>query len=107
MFYTDASGQSPNSIYFHVDVLSLDDDPDFDPTYRDFAGPCDGDAGFCDDYVVHEAHTYRALNGTNYRCSGLDVAMLAGIFEEADAPSCEHGLSASLCAGPMHYPADF
>ena len=21
-------------------------------------------------------------------------------------PSCEHGLSAWLCAGPMHYPAD-
>lgn len=22
-------------------------------------------------------------------------------------PTCEHGLSASLCAGPGHYPADF
>lgn len=26
--------------------------------------------------------------------------------EEALYPSCEHGLSASLCAGPGHYPMD-
>ncbi|QIG58534.1 hypothetical protein PQE18_gp56 [Arthrobacter phage DrSierra] len=25
---------------------------------------------------------------------------------EADGEECEHGLSAWLCAGPMHYPAD-
>ncbi|WNN94015.1 hypothetical protein SEA_NITRO_59 [Arthrobacter phage Nitro] len=27
-------------------------------------------------------------------------------YEEADVEECEHGLSAWLCAGPMHYPAD-
>jgi hypothetical protein len=27
--------------------------------------------------------------------------------QESDTePECEHGLSAWLCAGPMHYPAD-
>ncbi|QIN94171.1 hypothetical protein PP459_gp062 [Streptomyces phage Wakanda] len=28
------------------------------------------------------------------------------LTQEALYPSCEHGLSASLCAGPNHYPMD-
>ena len=28
------------------------------------------------------------------------------LTEEALYPSCEHGLSASLCAGPDHYPME-
>lgn len=61
---------------------------------------------FCDQYVVHEAHTYRALNGNTYRCSGFDAEDEAAVRAEALRPPCEHGLSASLCAGPGHYPPD-
>lgn len=61
---------------------------------------------FCDFYEAHEPHVYVALNAETYSCPGLS----AGELEELDAydpGTCEHGLSADLCSGPMHYPADF
>lgn len=42
---------------------------------------------------------YRAETGYGY---SPDVVA----FQEAAQEDCEHGLSAWLCAGPMHYPAD-
>ena len=85
----------------------MDEDYEEDgPGYRDFPGDNDGDPAFCDEYVVHEPHVYRALNGTNYRCCGLDAEAMAALEAEAARPPCEHGLSAALCAGPGHYPPD-
>lgn len=60
---------------------------------------------FCDGFEVHEPHTYVAINGGLYDCDGLTAEQLAAI-EAYDPGTCEHGLSADLCAGPMHYPPD-
>lgn len=62
---------------------------------------------FCDQYVVHEPHIYRAINGNWYDCRlGLTQDDLNAIEAEAALPPCEHGLSATMCAGPNHYPMD-
>lgn len=63
-------------------------------------------SAFCDDYAVHEHHAYRAINHSTYLCPGLSVVELAACEELWNQPPCEHGMSAHLCAGPMHYPAD-
>lgn len=62
--------------------------------------------GFCDSYEIHEPHTYTALNGWHLKCPGFTAEALAALEREAAEPPCEHGLSARLCAGPAHYPAD-
>lgn len=61
---------------------------------------------FCDNYEIHEPHTYCALNGWTLECSGFDDEDYEAMVKEQNAPPCEHGLSASLCAGPGHYPMD-
>lgn len=58
--------------------------------------------GFCDNYEVHEPHVYRALNQNMYDCDGLTEAQLAEL-DAYDPGTCEHGLSADLCGGPMHW----
>ena len=78
-----------------------DAEPDYD--WDDWERP---DAAFCDGYTVHEKHVYSALNSNTYLCPGLTDADMASLEAEAAQPPCEHGMSASLCAGPMHYPAD-
>ena len=79
---------------------------DYDPGYRDFPYENSGDPAFCDGYEAHEAHAYRAVNGNTYSCPGLSAEDMAALEAEANQPSCEHGLSQSLCAGPGHYPMD-
>lgn len=61
---------------------------------------------FCDQYEIHEGHAYRAVNGNTYLCSGFDAEDMASLEREMNAEPCEHGLSQSLCSGPMHYPAE-
>lgn len=61
---------------------------------------------FCDQYVVHEPHVYRAVNGETYKCPGWDEKDEAALRAEMLEPPCEHGLSARLCTGPGHYPPD-
>lgn len=56
---------------------------------------------FCDIYVVHGPHAYRALDRQHYDCPGLTDVELA-----YDPGTCEHGMRADLCAGPGHYPPD-
>jgi hypothetical protein len=58
---------------------------------------------FCDNYEVHEAHSYWAINRNMYQCGGFTAGDLADAEAEAARPPCEHGLSASLCGGPMHW----
>ena len=58
---------------------------------------------FCDVYDQHGPHVYTALNGEPYNCPGMSREQAAWFESE---PECEHGLRASLCAGPNHYPAD-
>jgi hypothetical protein len=62
--------------------------------------------GFCDQYVIHAPHTYTALNAWVLKCPGFDSEDEAYLLAQQNAEPCEHGLSASLCAGPMHYPPD-
>lgn len=60
---------------------------------------------FCDEYEAHEPHHYVAINQNVYSCPGMS----AEEYEEwaaYDPGVCEHGLSADLCSGPMHYPPD-
>lgn len=77
-----------------------DDEPYDEPWYPEFPG--DTRYAFCDVYEPHEPHSYRALNGNTYSCSGLSSDDLASI-ERLTEPRCEHGLSAYLCRGPMHW----
>jgi predicted heme/steroid binding protein len=58
---------------------------------------------YCDVYNVHDGHTYRAVNGNTYDCPGLLAAGSHASLVESDADLCEHGMSASLCGGPMHW----
>lgn len=58
---------------------------------------------FCDDYVVHHPHVYVAINHAIYKCPGLNAAELAECEALWNQPPCEHGMSAHLCAGPMHW----
>lgn len=78
-----------------------DDDRYLDEDGEDWRLP----PAFCDNYTVHDGHTYRAINTNWYRCDGLSEEDLAEI-EAADALVCEHGMSLQLCAGPQHYPLD-
>jgi hypothetical protein len=71
--------------------------------YDEDGGPT---RAFCDAYNVHEPHCYRAVNGNYYDCPGFDKEDEAALVAEQNAPPCEHGLSARLCAGPGHYPPD-
>lgn len=57
---------------------------------------------FCDLYQVHETHYYVAINGRTYNCIGCTPEDMLYI-ESYDPGECEHGLSADLCSGPMHY----
>lgn len=65
--------------------------------------PGDTRFAFCDDNEVHAEHTYRAINGNTYICNGFTEEDAAYLEELASAPPCEHGMSAHLCSGPMHY----
>lgn len=58
--------------------------------------------GFCDGYEVHEPHVYVAINQNLYSCPGLTQEQLDEM-DAYDPGTCEHGLSADLCSGPMHY----
>jgi hypothetical protein len=58
---------------------------------------------FCDEYVLHEGHTYRALNGNTYSCPGFIQEDLDELERIANLPPCQHGMSAQLCSGPQHY----
>jgi hypothetical protein len=60
---------------------------------------------FCDSYEPHAGHVYNAINSETYRCPGITQADLDDMERRAKV-ECEHGLSADLCAGPMHYPSD-
>lgn len=57
---------------------------------------------YCDVYEVHDGHIYRALNGNHYDCPGLSAGDHASLIESAN-DVCEHGMSAALCGGPMHW----
>jgi hypothetical protein len=57
---------------------------------------------FCDTYEAHDPHIYRALNTNYYRCPGIGTADLAELMAMTEA-TCEHGMAAWLCSGPMHY----
>jgi len=57
---------------------------------------------FCDNYDVHEAHNYRALNTNHYECGGW-AQVDADELEAISSQRCEHGMAAWLCSGPMHY----
>jgi hypothetical protein len=75
-------------------------DPDwFDSDYQPIPH------SYCDKYVVEEPHIYVAINGGLYSCPGLTADQLAEL-EAYDPGTCEHGLNADLCYGPMHYPPD-
>lgn len=83
------------------------DDDGYDPDYYEIDFPSDLQRrAFCDVYEVHAAHNYRAINTNHYDCPGLTHGDLAECERIANLPPCEHGLSADLCAGPNHYPAD-
>jgi hypothetical protein len=76
---------------------------DYEPDYYEPEPPAP--RAFCDGYEAHEPHHYVALNGNTYSCPGLTAEALAEL-EAYDPGTCEHGLSADLCAGPGHYPMD-
>jgi hypothetical protein len=80
-----------------IDVSIYDEDAYWDYDAEDVP------RSFCDDYEVHEAHYYTAINGTVYECPGLSQADREALEEEANRPPCEHGMSADLCSGPNHY----
>lgn len=63
-------------------------------------------AAFCDTYAAHDSHIYSAINRNTYACPGFTADDVAALEAQQALPPCEHGLSASLCAGPGHYPAD-
>lgn len=91
-------GEFPMTCYpchVHTDG-EWDGDDDGEPTPR----------AFCDGYTVHDPHAYRAVNGNTYDCPGFDADDMAELVRKENEPPCEHGLSADLCAGPMHYPPD-
>jgi hypothetical protein len=81
-------------------LITEDDVEDYYGDYEPLPG------AFCDQYVVHDEHVYGALNSNVYQCPGFTAEDLAFVEAEAAQEPCEHGLSLSLCAGPMHYPAD-
>lgn len=58
---------------------------------------------FCDNYQIHDAHYYTAINTCGYFCHGFSAADLAAVEAAEAAEPCEHGLSAHLCNGPNHY----
>lgn len=63
-------------------------------------------SSFCDGYSVHETHSYWAINGNVYMCSGLSEQQLADLEKyEDNVGECEHGLRSDICAGPGHYPS--
>lgn len=54
------------------------------------------------DAVIRCAHCFQVHLSVDYaRACATGVPVPAPAYE-----ACEHGLSASLCAGPGHYPAD-
>lgn len=89
-----------------VDIFEgWSEDPNWqDDWFPDFPGDTQSKAAFCDTYEAHEAHNYRAVNHNYYNCPGLTAEDLIELESRADE-LCEHGMSADLCAGPMHYPA--
>lgn len=59
-------------------------------------GPCDAHAAA---YVLARRHTHAI---TEVAIPDNCPALMDALY-----PVCEHGLSARLCAGPGHYPADY
>lgn len=77
------------------------EDEEPEPWFPEFPG--DTRDAFCDSYEIHAPHWYTALNRNAYRCAGVTPEERAYMEEQAEAEPCEHGLSAALCGGPMHW----
>ncbi|HEU5046093.1 MAG TPA: hypothetical protein VFT75_18380 [Nocardioidaceae bacterium] len=61
-------------------------------------------AAFCDNYTAHEPHGYFALNRSFYACPGITEQELTDLDAyEASVGTCEHGMRADRCGGPMHW----
>lgn len=74
-----------------------------------FAYGADGPR-FCSRHYVGMAYCFRAAGHDGEHVTVANSGRMIE-WDEAPAPAaepefCEHGLSAWLCAGPNHYPAD-
>jgi hypothetical protein len=71
---------------------------------------CDQHRSYLATFSTEEqALTYCKARTSNHAFFTVEASPLANGWENLEAwlyPTCEHGLSESLCAGPGHYPAD-
>lgn len=98
-FYPEFDGPTDAELINWAEANEYNDEyPDFSDDFEELP-PVD----FCGDYAIHESHVYVALNRNVYLCYGMTQDVLDDLDKQANAEPCEHGLSAALCGGPMHW----